>query len=206
MGVRCDKVIVGLGNPGVRYANNRHNIGFMVLDALARRRGLAFQTDVPIHAWVSTADYALVKPLTYMNRSGEALSDWAVRQGQELTGAADQEGVRPLIVCDDLNLPMGSVRLRAGGRSGGQNGLASAIECLGGDNFPRLRLGIAPLAAPVPPEHWPEYVLADFTPDEADQLQDQVAHAVAALESWLENGLEFTISKFNRRIRPEEAG
>ncbi len=201
-----NKVIVGLGNPGARYAHNRHNIGFMVLDALAERKKVSFQMEGPTHAWAALENFSLVKPMTYMNRSGEALMDWAVTQDRTLTGEEDSEFVRPLVVCDDLALPLGSVRLRPHGRSGGQNGLASVIENLGGENFPRLRLGIAPLTEPVPSEQWADYVLTDFAVAEAEAVQDLVNHAVTALEFWLENDLDGTISRFNRRIRPEEPG
>ena len=214
------RVIVGLGNPGAKYARNRHNVGFMVLEELARRLKLEFHSDLPSHQWASGEGCALIKPLTYMNLSGEALRDWSAVQGVELTGRPEPKpeyddegqlvaeiapvmGVRPLIVCDDLALPLGSVRLRAQGRSGGQNGLASAIEHLSGDVFPRLRLGIAPLAAPVPPEEWPDYVLADFAESEAEVEADLVDHAACALEFWLDHDFERTVSRFNRRIRPQ---
>jgi PTH1 family peptidyl-tRNA hydrolase len=157
-------------------------------------------------------------PLTYMNLSGEAVTRWSRRMGVAVTGlpevtvtaegepareqACPAGAVRPLVVCDDLNLPLGSVRLRAAGSSGGQNGLASVIENLGGEFFPRLRLGVAPVGREVAPADWPDYVLADFTPDEVPVADEMVAHAADALEFWLENGLEGTISRFNRRIRP----
>jgi PTH1 family peptidyl-tRNA hydrolase len=108
-----------------------------------------------------------------------------------------------LVVCDDLNLPLGSVRLRPRGSSGGQNGLASVIEYLGGDEFPRLRLGVAPRGGEVDPADWPDYVLADFEPEEAPSADELVSYASDALEFWLENGLEATISRFNRRIKPK---
>ncbi len=217
------RVIAGLGNPGLKYARNRHNVGFMVLDELASRMDWEFQTGSKTHLWAGGPDVALIKPMTYMNLSGEALVDWSQRQAVPLTGQpeavpqwgedgellADVEpvtGVRPLIVCDDLALPLGSVRLRAQGRSGGQNGLASAIECLGGDVFPRLRLGIAPLEAPVPPEDWPDYVLADFEESEIAAVKGLIDHAASALEFWLAESFERTISRFNRRIRPESRG
>ncbi len=214
------RVIVGLGNPGAKYARNRHNVGFMVLEELARRLKLEFQSDLPSHQWASGGGVVLIKPLTYMNLSGEALAAWAGKQAVELTGRPGRapefddegqqlgevvpvEGIRPLIVCDDLALPLGSVRLRARGSSGGQNGLASAIDHLGGDVFPRLRLGIAPLEAPVAPEDWPDYVLADFDESEAIVVEDLIDHAANALEFWLAHDLDRTVSRFNRRIRPQ---
>jgi PTH1 family peptidyl-tRNA hydrolase len=116
--------------------------------------------------------------------------------------------IRPLVVCDDLSLPLGSVRLRPSGSSGGQNGLASVIDHLGGEEFPRLRLGIAPLAGNLDPEAWSEHVLADFEEGERPVAAELVAHAADALEFWLDHALEPAISRFNRRVRiePESPG
>ena len=207
------RLVVGLGNPGARYARNRHNIGWRVLDELARRRGLAFGAGGP--AWSAADDPAgdlvLLKPLTWMNRSGEALVAWSRHTGMVLTGAppVDAAGagqapppaaaVRPLVVCDDLALPLGAVRLRTRGSSGGQNGLASVIGLLGGEDFPRLRLGIAPADEPVPAHLWPDYVLADFGADEEEHVAGIVAHAADAVECCLELGAEAAGSRFNRR-------
>ncbi len=217
-------LVVGLGNPGARYARNRHNIGWRVLDELARRRGLAFGPDHGSWQAAVAADGGLVllKPLTYMNLSGQALTDWSRWSGRPVTGreaasgpAADPAGapgepvdvpappgpdaLRPLVVCDDLALPLGAVRLRARGSSGGQNGLASLIEHLGGEGFPRLRLGIAPADRAVPPELWPDWVLADFDAAEEEAVAPIVAHAADAVECWLELGTEAAGSRFNRR-------
>jgi len=199
------KMIVGLGNPGPRYAATRHNIGYAVVEALARRENLVFAEQTPVYLGARGQRCALVKPLTFMNLSGEALPAWSVAHRQRLSGTAD-EGLRPLVVCDDLALPLGSVRFRASGSSGGQNGLASVIEHLGGEEFPRLRLGIAPLAAPVQPEAWPGFVLADFTTAELAVVADVIEHAVSALSYWLGHDLETTASRFNRRVRRTESG
>lgn len=214
------QVIVGLGNPGAKYAGNRHNIGFMVLDELARRRELVYRTDVAPCLWAADDHCTLLRPMTFMNRSGEALAAWSDQTQVRLTGRPDRDsdsapndgphadsnlelGVRPLVICDDLVLPLGSLRLRARGSSGGQNGLASVIEQLGGEEFPRLRLGIAPLMGEVAPEQWPDYVLADFTAAEAETVQELIDRAAAAVLFWLANDLQGTISRFNRRIRPK---
>lgn len=208
------RLVVGLGNPGARYARNRHNIGWRVLDELARRRQLAFGPGEG--TWSAADDSAgglvLLKPLTYMNLSGEALRDWSRRSGVLLSGAAlladpsaepapvpAPDVVRPLVVCDDLALPLGAVRLRSRGSSGGQNGLASVIEHLGGEDFPRLRLGIAPTDEPVPAHLWPDYVLADFDAAEEEQVIGIVAHAADAVDCCLELGAEAAGSRFNRR-------
>ncbi len=103
------------------------------------------------------------------------------------------------MICDDLALPLGAVRLRARGSSGGQNGLASIIGHLGGEEFPRLRLGIAPDGDPVPAEQWPDFVLADFTPQEEELAAGTVTHAADAVACWLERGTEAAGSRYNRR-------
>jgi PTH1 family peptidyl-tRNA hydrolase len=193
------RLIVGLGNPGQEYRRNRHNLGFLVVEELARRLGLAFQPGAPSYLVArkkgQRENLVLLKPLTYMNRSGQAVDSWLRDTGVE--------GVRPLVVCDDLNLHLGSVRLRPSGSSGGQNGLVSVIEHLGGEDFPRLRLGIAPLDRDIDPADWPDHVLADFDPDEKASADEMVAHAASALEFWLDHGLEPAISRFNRRVRPD---
>jgi PTH1 family peptidyl-tRNA hydrolase len=218
------KVIVGLGNPGDTYHSNRHNLGFMVADELALRLGLTFRTGGKSYCLAAgkgpTGDIILLKPLTYMNLSGQAVAAWSRDAGVPVTGipparleeaienehpitAPGPDAVRPLVVCDDLSIPLGSVRLRARGSSGGQNGLESVIEEVGGEEFPRLRLGIAPLEGEIDPSAWPDHVLADFDSDEKKAAADLVDHAASTLEFWLERGLEPTISRFNRRVRPE---
>ena len=209
------KLIVGLGNPGDSYRYHRHNLGFMVIDEIARRLGLSFSAGGESYAVASKTGPAgglvLLKPLTYMNLSGEAVAAWSRDSGVAVTGipevpvadVPDNEAVRPLVVCDDLSLPLGSVRLRPRGSSGGQNGLESVIEHVEGEEFPRLRLGIAPLEGDIDPAAWPDHVLADFDPGEKAAAADLVKHAADTLEFWLEHGLEPTISRFNRRVRPE---
>jgi len=204
-----ERLIVGLGNPGARYEGNRHNLGFRVVEELARRLALTFERPGSLYLAATDpgdeAGFTLLKPQTYMNLSGQAVTAWARDRNLVVSGGDAEEGIRPLVICDDLNLPLGSVRLRAGGSSGGQNGLASVIEHVGGEDFPRLRLGVAPLDATLDPADWPEYVLADFDPDERPVAADLVAHAAEAVVFWLENGLESTISRFNRRVRPPES-
>ena len=103
------------------------------------------------------------------------------------------------MICDDLALPLGAVRLRGRGSSGGQKGLASVIDALGHDDFPRLRLGIAPAGEQVPPAQWPDFVLTPFAADEAAAVTDMVAWAADAVLCWKEHGVEFAASRFNRR-------
>lgn len=231
------RLIVGLGNPGDRYRNNRHNLGYRVVEELVRRLGLSFRQGSSSYLVAvggdQTGSIVLLKPLTYMNLSGQAVKAWARDTGVVVTGMprtpVDQAsvspaetspaesmvpqtqrapGVRPLVVCDDLSLPLGSLRLRRRGSSGGQKGLVSLIDHLGGEEFPRLRLGIAPLDRIIDPAAWPDHVLADFDPEERSGADDLVAHAASAVEFWLVHGLEPAISQFNRRVRfdPEQAG
>lgn len=225
------RLIVGLGNPGDTYRRHRHNLGFLVVEELARRLGLTFQPGGSSYLVAVDGNLGertiLLKPLTYMNLSGQAVVAWSQDAGVAVTGvppsSADQaepspdasssgtdaclpresEAVRPLVVCDDLNLPLGSLRLRSRGSSGGQKGLDSVIDHLGGEEFPRLRLGIAPLDRDIAPETWPDHVLADFDPEERSSADELVAHAAAALEFRLSHGLEPAISRFNRRMRPD---
>ncbi len=223
MSGKSPQIVVGLGNPGLRYLKTRHNIGFLVVDELAQRRNLEF-TVCEAEYRATSSDFrnetlVLVKPLTYMNLSGEALARWSQRSGEELTGQglihpepADPDcepeppylpaGIRPLVICDDLILPLGAVRLRGKGSSGGQNGVQSIIEELDGEEFPRLRLGIAPQDEPVAPEFWADFVLSDFEEDELDDVREVVKYAADAVEFWLENGLDQTTSRFNRRRSP----
>ena len=218
------QMVVGLGNPGARYENTRHNIGFLVLDELLRRRKMQWGVSEPEYLATapdfSSGSLVLIKPLTYMNLSGEALVHWESRCGEKLTGLAMvypeplepdapagppylPSGIRPLVICDDLVLPLGAVRLRGKGSSGGQNGVQSIIEELDGEEFPRLRLGIAPKQNPVDPEFWADYVLSEFEEEEWDDVREVVGHAADTVEFWLDNGLEKTASRFNRRRPPE---
>ncbi|MBK6733068.1 MAG: aminoacyl-tRNA hydrolase [bacterium] len=222
-------LVVGLGNPGRRYRHTRHNVGFLVVEELARRLGWTFRDGAgpwrEAAAPVGEGPFVLQQPLTYMNLSGEAVAGLAAVRGWPLwlpgtaapaapaaTGpAADPAagaepslpppvpGLRPLVICDDLALPLGAVRLRAGGSSGGQKGLASVIETLGHDDFPRLRLGIAPQGEPVPPAQWPDFVLTPFTDAEHEVAGPMVAWAADAVTCLVEEGVGAAASRFNRR-------
>lgn len=222
------QLVVGLGNPGPRYRDTRHNVGFLVVEALARRLGWAFRDGAGPWREAAAPDgrgpFTLLQPLTYMNLSGEAVLGWATARGfaprpvvaepaaepaAEPGGAAGEapgpppvpapDPWRPLIVCDDLALPLGALRLRARGSSGGQKGLASVIEALGHDDLPRLRLGIAPAGDPVPAADWPDFVLTPFAADEGPAVTDLVARAADAVLCWAERGVDEAASRHNRR-------
>ncbi len=216
------RILVGLGNPGPDYERTRHNLGFRVLDALAARHSLSYglvrHACAAAEGEIGGVAVALVKPLAYMNRSGEALAGWmrgrglafaAPRDEDDGSGDTESEGMEteglepPLIVCDDIALPLGAARLRARGGAGGHNGLVSLIAALGGEDFPRLRLGVAPPDGAVPPEDWSEYVLGDFGDEAWAASEDLVAHGVEALECVLAEGLEIAGGRFNRKTPPE---
>ena len=212
------QLVMGLGNPGRRYAKTRHNIGFMCLDEVAARLGLTFSQDTDEYLIARgngpAGPVTLLKPQTYMNLSGEALTVWSQRTGltvgetvtAEISEAEDPvvpPDVVPLVVCDDLHLPLGSVRIRARGSAGGQNGLASVIEHAHGPGVPRLRLGVGPRQDELDPETWADYVLEDFTAEEQGDLEDLIQRSGEALLAMLDLGPEQAGARFNRRIRRE---
>ena len=190
------KLVVGLGNPGKEYADTRHNIGFAVLDRLAGKFNCSFRKKWRFSAEVAEAvtgdsgKVVFAKPQTYMNRSGAAVN--ALLKWSKI------EPVRLLVVVDDADLPLGQIRLRASGGSGGHNGLRSIIEALGGnEEFARLRVGIgrsAPVGADIT-----GHVLGKFAPQERESAEDAVATAVEAIECCLREGLAEAMNQFNRK-------
>jgi len=192
------RVVIGLGNPGPRYAGTRHNVGYDVVERLAHEAGVSFRRG-PGASLVADAPeegLMLVRPTTYMNVSGEAVA--AVR---EATGA---EPGALLVVLDDVALPLGALRLRRKGSDGGHNGLASVIAALGTAEVPRLRLGVGAVQMP-PPELLAEFVLARFEPQERPAVDRMVARAVEAVRGWAESGIDAAMNVFNTQERdPEE--
>ena len=186
------KLIVGLGNPGREYRDTRHNVGFMVADELARRCQAEF---VPAPSQVPDAlmvkrfgpDALLVaKPLTYMNRSGEAVA--------ALARYFDVATPDILVVVDEVALPFGRIRARAGGSAGGHNGLKSIIERLGTSEFARLRLGIG---RGDPRRELADYVLSTFGPEERQGLEEFIARAADAAEMFAVEGIEQVMNAYN---------
>jgi PTH1 family peptidyl-tRNA hydrolase len=184
-------LVFGLGNPGPEYEGTRHNLGFETLDRLVtrhrlgwRRRGGTALTSV----WRSKAGtITLVKPWAFMNRSGEALRLF--------------QGVSPdalLVVCDDLALPVGSLRIRESGGAGGHRGLESIIQHLGTDRFARLRMGIG---SPPDAEEWSDYVLERFDPPELAEAGAMIERAADAVEIVLGEGIEAAQRRFNVRVQ-----
>jgi PTH1 family peptidyl-tRNA hydrolase len=183
-------LIAGLGNPGREYRETRHNIGFMLVDQLAQRLGVSFSR-LESKALVTKGEYqgrrlVLVKPQTYMNLSGSAVGSLVRFYKVPLANF--------LVAYDDVDLPLGTIRLRAEGGSAGQKGMASIIERLGTQDFPRLRLGIGR-----PPGRMDAaaYVLQTFKKDEADRLAATLERAVEAALVFVTSGLETAMNQYN---------
>jgi PTH1 family peptidyl-tRNA hydrolase len=189
-------VVVGLGNPGPEYEFHRHNIGFRVVDALAGTHGLRFSLRMGkarvAQGTVDGREVVLVKPRTYMNLSGQAVS----RVCRELVVAPE----RLLIVYDDLDLPLGRLRLRPEGGSGGHKGMRSIIHALGTQSFARLRVGIGRPPGRMDPA---EYVLRPFEEEEQPLVAEAVERAVAAVEYWLAEDVVAAMDRFNQPANTE---
>lgn len=190
--------MVALGNPGPRYAVTRHNAGFLLADSLAdhwrcapfRPAGSALATT----GTVGGREVTLLKPQTFMNRSGAAL--------RPLLAHPDFDASRDLLVLvDDLALPLGTFRVRARGSAGGHNGLASLEETLEGQEYARLRIGIGPLPADVADQA--EWVLEPFAKKELATLVDLLPALADAVECWIVEGVDEAMNRFNRRGTPE---
>jgi PTH1 family peptidyl-tRNA hydrolase len=186
------KVIVGLGNPGIKYVMTRHNVGFWVIDCLSREWG------IPIHKekWkaevgegmVHGEKVILIKPLTYMNLSGESVGlalNWLKADIDDL-----------IIIYDDLDLPPGQIRLRQKGSSGGHNGIKSLIAHLGTDQFKRIKIGIG---RPQGKISVPDYVLSPFSKEETDLIYDAVDRSVQAVNCWIQSGFLEAMNIYNTK-------
>jgi PTH1 family peptidyl-tRNA hydrolase len=180
------RLIAGLGNPGSDYERTRHNVGFMVVDRLATALRLDWQHSARWGATWAKDDVILVKPATYMNRSGKPLS--TVAQFYKI--AAEEI----LVVLDDLALSLGRLRLRPDGSSGGHNGLESILIHFGTDAIPRLRVGIGA----APSEGAVDYVLGRFFEEEKPLLEETIKRAVAAAQCVIENGVLAAMNIFNK--------
>ncbi len=182
------KLIVGLGNPGPEYLFTRHNVGFMVLDSWVDEEGTAFRDERARSSKFVSLDSGerLVKPLTYMNESGKAVLAWL--DWLKLT-ASDL-----LVVVDDVALPLGQIRLRPEGSSGGHNGLKSIETLLGTDRYARLRCGVDAVPPGWALERW---VLSRFRPEEEDALARMVCTARLAIECCQSEGIAVAMNRFN---------
>lgn len=189
-------LVVGLGNPGRKYARTRHNVGFMVVEALAERHTMKFgsskhRADVA-RGTIEGIPVLLAEPLTYMNESGNAVS----RLVQYYKLPLDHL----LVVCDDLDLPFGTLRLRPNGSSGGQRGLQSIIQALGTDEFARLRIGVGR-----PRDSAVGHVLSPFSPEEERFLPSLIDTAADAVTVALRDGVQAAMNRYNRDWLPSLA-
>jgi PTH1 family peptidyl-tRNA hydrolase len=184
------KIVIGLGNPGRKYQRTRHNVGFAVIEELARRQAVgavknSFQAQIA-EAVINGQKILLVCPQTFMNLSGTAavqLRDFYKIDNSEL-----------LVVCDDFALALGRLRMRAQGTGGGQKGLADIIRRLGTESVPRLRIGVGPL-----PEGWDgaEFVLGKFAKSELAEIEVAITRAADAVEYWIHEGIAAAMNKYN---------
>jgi peptidyl-tRNA hydrolase, PTH1 family len=187
-------LIVGLGNPGLEYAKTRHNVGFQCVDRLAANHGLKFSRH-QAKASLATGTIAgrrviLAKPLTFMNLSGQSVAQ--IARFYKIAPAD------LLVICDDLDLPLGRIRLRPGGSSAGHKGMTSIIDWLGTDEFPRIRLGIG---RPVHNDTV-DFVLGNFNGDDAITIDRTLDRAVAAVVVFLTDGIEAAMNQFNAAGSP----
>jgi PTH1 family peptidyl-tRNA hydrolase len=186
------RLVAGLGNPGREYQRTRHNVGFMVLDRLAADAQLPWEYAEKWKAGWAKSDVFLVKPATYMNRSGEAVA--AIASFYKI---ATEE---ILIVLDDFALPLGRLRLRTQGSAGGHNGLESVLEHFGSDAVPRLRVGIGS----APSVGATDYVLGRFFEEEQPLLDATLRRAADAVKCAIDKGLIAAMNLFNQQPEPEE--
>jgi peptidyl-tRNA hydrolase, PTH1 family len=181
------RLIAGLGNPGPEYATTRHNIGFMVVDQVAAQSGSTWERSTKWDAsWTKCGPVLLVKPMSFMNRSG-----------YPLFGIAQFYKIEPqeiLVVLDDLALPLGRLRLRARGGSGGHNGLESIIMQFGTEEIARMRIGIGE----APREGSVDYVLSRFFEEEKPVVRSTIDRAVEAVKYAIDNGLVSAMNTFNK--------
>ncbi len=187
---RARWLIVGLGNPGSEYADTRHNIGFWCIDLLAKKNAFTLNKRQRLaqvgEGSIAGREAVLAKPKTYMNNSGQAI-----------TSLVSQYRVKPaniLIVYDEMSLPLGKIRVRPGGSSGGHNGIKSIVAALGTEEFPRIRIGIG---QPEGSGSHIGHVLGRMAGEEKKAAEESVAAAVSAVESVLSEGIDKAMNKFN---------
>ncbi len=186
------KVIVGLGNPGKKYVRTRHNVGYRVVDFLSDEIGCPVSREDFFanigYGRIGDEKVCLMKPITFMNLSGKSVK-----------GIMDYYSLSPqdfLIILDDVELPLGSLRLRSQGSSGGHKGLQSIIDCCKTDAFPRLRLGVG---KPMQVMDLADYVLMPFDDTEKSVVDVMIQNASSAVKSWVLNGIEITMNHFNKK-------
>jgi len=184
-------LIIGLGNPGAKYENTRHNIGFKVLDKLASLSNISFSTDK--YADVASVKFkgrtlVLIKPNTFMNLSGKAVNYWMQKE------KISTENI--LVISDDISLPFSTIRLRSKGSDGGHNGLKDIINTLGSSAFPRIKFGVG---SEFNKGKQSNYVLADWSEEESIVLEGKLEFIIKMIQSFSAIGINRTMNDFNRR-------
>ena len=191
------KAIIGLGNPGMKYAGTRHNIGFDAVTAIADKYNLSINNKkfkgVYADGHIAGEKVLLVQPQTFMNLSGECVRE-----------VADFYKLNPdeiIIICDDINLDVGRLRIRKKGSAGGHNGLKNIIAHLGTEEFPRIRVGVGEKT-----EGWDlaDYVLARFDKDSEPVIREALANVVGAVETWISDGIDAAMNRFNVSAKKKE--
>ncbi len=193
-----DWLVVGLGNPGKKYENNRHNTGFRVMDALCSKHSVRCDRS-KFHALTGEAVLGghrclLMKPQTFMNASGDAVAE-----------AADFYKIPPehvLVIFDDISLPVGALRIRPKGSAGGQNGVKSIINMMGSEQFPRIKVGVG--AKPHPDYDLADWVLSNVTEEELPAMNDAVERAVLAVSELIANGVPAATQKYNGKQKQSD--
>lgn len=197
------KVVLGLGNPGPEYERTRHNVGWWVVDHLADVwRFEGWKRDGKSRVAAGTVDgtrVRLVKPLTYMNLSGAALRPYLRREGFSYMKDL-------LVVVDEVALPVGTFRIRAGGSAGGHNGLRSIESAIGSQEYARLRLGVGPQDPSRRRGDLADYVLSPFGKGEEQQVRDLLPTMAELVHVWLKEGAHTAMNRFNRLGKPEREG
>ena len=191
------KIIAGLGNPGAEYAHTKHNVGFMLVDALAEELGLDAWREkfnaLVAEGRIGAEKVLLVKPLTYMNESGRALApllDWYKLAPEEL-----------IVVHDDMDIAVGTIRLRRKGSAGGHNGIKSLLAHIGSQEFSRVRIGIG---RPLPGWTVVRHVLAPFSAEDAPKVHEAISYLLPAVECIVTDGIDMAMNRYNPRKKKAE--
>jgi PTH1 family peptidyl-tRNA hydrolase len=183
-------IIAGLGNPGKQYENTKHNVGFLTLDLLAERNGIKINKlknkALTGDGLIGGKKVLLVKPQTFMNLSGESVAPIAAYFDIDLSDL--------IVIYDDVDIPVGTLRIRKSGSAGTHNGMKSIIYSLNCDRFPRVRIGIGADRGEIP---LASYVLAGFDKTQKDAVADTILRAVSAVETIITDGLELAMTKYN---------
>ncbi|MCB6992147.1 aminoacyl-tRNA hydrolase [bacterium 210820-DFI.6.37] len=189
-------IIAGLGNPGRKYENTRHNIGFIALDLLAERNDIKINKikhkALVGEGRISGQKVLLVKPQTYMNLSGQSL--------REVMAYYKEDMEKLVVIYDDIDIPMGTVRIRKKGSAGTHNGMRSVVQCLSSDQFPRIRIGLGDGRK----GELKDFVIGGFSKEEKEPLEEAVTRAVLAAECIVEKGIDKAMNEYNIRQKTSE--